>query len=134
MAKLEGSINDNLEYIYIYIFIYSSLTRSYIPTPKKLANKNPIINLQNKDDKCFLYSTSISVYYDEIDKKYPGRVSKKLSEYRERLNIDNINFPRSIKDIQQFEKDNPDISITSFEYGGFHKIKEDDNDDHNTKE
>ena len=81
-----------------------------------------------------MYSTGISVYYDEIDKKYPGRVSKKLLECCERLNYDNINFPPSIKDIQQFEKDNPDISITSFEYGGFHKIKEDDNDDHNTKE
>ena len=90
--------------------------------------------MQNKNNKCFLYSTGISVYYDEIDKRYPGRVSKKLSECRERLNIDNINYPRSIKDNQQFEKVDPDISITSFEYGGFHKIKEDDNDDHNTKE
>ena len=31
-------------------------------------------------------------------------------------------------------KDNLDIFITIFEYGGFHKIKEDDNDDENTKE
>ena len=81
-----------------------------------------------------MYSTGISVYYDEIDKKYPGRVSKKLLECCERLNYDNINFPPSIKDIQQFEKDNPDISITSFEYGGFHKIKEDNNNDDNAKE
>ena len=31
-------------------------------------------------------------------------------------------------------KDNLDIFITIFEYGGFHKIKEDDNDDESTKE
>ena len=42
------------------------------------------------------------------------------------LNIDNINFPPKIKDIEQFEKDNPDISITIFEYDGFEKIKEDE--------
>ena len=52
----------------------------------------------------------------------------------EQLNTANINFPPTIQDIEQFEKDNLDISITIFEYGGFHKIKEDDNDDENTKE
>ena len=40
----------------------------------------------------------------------------------------------TIKDAAHVEKDNLDISITIFEYGGFHKIKEDDNDDENTKE
>ena len=50
------------------------------------------------------------------------------------MNIDNINFLPSIKDVEQFEKNNTDISITIFEYGGFHKIKEDDNDNENTKE
>ena len=89
---------------------------------------------KNKDDKCFLYATGISVFSDELGNKHLERISKKLLKCWERLNIDNINFPPSIKDIEQFEKDNPDISITIFEYGGFHKIKEDDNDDDNTKE
>ena len=44
-------------------------TRSCVPTPKKLLNKNAIINPQNKDDKCFLYATAMSAYYDEIDKR-----------------------------------------------------------------
>ena len=89
---------------------------------------------KNKDDKCFLYATGISVFSDELGNKNLERISKKLLKCCEQLNIDNINFPPSIKDIEQFEKDNPDISITIFEYGGFHKIKEDDNDDDNTKE
>ena len=66
--------------------------------------------------------------------KNPCRISKKLLKSWERLNIDNISFPPTIRDIEQFEKDNPDISITIFEYGGFHKIKEDDNNNENTKE
>ena len=43
------------------------------------------------------------------------------------MNIDKIEFPPEIKDIEQFEKDNPDISITLFKYDAFHKIKEDEN-------
>ena len=75
----------------------------------------------------FLYAIAISVYYDEIDKKHPGRISKNLLKCCERLNIDNIDFPPKIKHIEQFEKDNPDISVTIFEYDGSKKIKEDEN-------
>ena len=52
---------------------------------------------------------------------------KNLLKCCERLNIDDIEFPPKIKDIEQFEKDNRDISIRIFEYDGFHKIKEDEN-------
>ena len=131
MARLEGASNHKLEFINnIYIKFHEinpPNTRSYISTPKKLLNKNAIINPQNKDIRCFLYATAISVYYDEIDKKHPSRISKNLLKCCERLNIDNIEFPPKIKDIEQFEKDNRDISITIFEYDGFHKIKEDEN-------
>ena len=82
MARLEGSSNHRLEFINnIYVKFYDinpPSTRSYIPTPKKLANKNAIIKPKKKDDKCFLCSTGISVYYDEIDKKHPSRVCKKI--------------------------------------------------------
>ena len=70
----------------------------------------------------FLYPIAISVYYDEIDKKHPSRISKNLLKCCEQLDIDNTEFPPVIKDIEQFEKDNPDISITIFEYDGFQKI------------
>ena len=131
MARLEGASNHKLEFINnIYIKFHEinpPNTRSYISTPKKLLNKNAIINPQNKDSKCFLYATAILFYYDEIDKKHPSRISKNLLKCCERLNIDNIESPPKIKNIEQFEKDNRDISITMFEYDGFHKIKEDEN-------
>ena len=66
--------------------------------------------------------------------KHLGRISKQILKCWKRLNIDNINFPVSIKDTGQFEKHNPDISIAIFKHGGFHKIKENDNDDDKTKE
>ena len=103
-------------------------TRSCVPTPKKLWNKNAIINPQNKDDKCFLYAIAISAYYNEIDKRVPSRISKNLLKCCERLNVQYIKFPPKIKDIEQFEKSNPDISITIFEYDGFEKIKQNGNE------
>ena len=102
-------------------------TTSYIPTSKTLLNRNAIINPQNKDDKCFLYAIPISAYYDEIDKTVPSRVSKNLLKCCEQLNIENIEFPPKRKDVEQFEKDNPDISITIFEYDGFEEIKKNGN-------
>ena len=138
MARLEGASNHKLEFIEnIYVKFHKinpPSARSFVLTPRKLADKKNYINPKNKDDKCFLYATGISVFSDELGNKNLERISKKLLKCCEPLNIDNINFPPSIKDIEQFEKDNPDISITIFEYGGFHKIKEDDNDDDNTKE
>ena len=77
----------------------------------------------------FLYATTISIFYNYLHKKNPGRINKKLPNYCKLLNIDNINFPPAIKHIQQFEKDNPTISITIFEFGGIKKIDDDNNDD-----
>ena len=112
MARLEGASNHKSKYINnIYIKFHEinpPNTRSSIPRPKKLFNKNAIINPWNKD-KCFLYAIVISVYYDEIHKKHPGRISKNLLKCCERLNIDNISFPPKIIDIKQFGKDNPGL-------------------------
>ena len=101
MARLEGASNHKLEFINnIYIKFHEinpPNTRTYIPTPKKLLNKNAIINPQNKDDKCFLYAIAIiSIYYDEIDRKDANRISNKLLKCCERLNIENIEFPPKI--------------------------------------
>ena len=82
LARLEGASNHKSKYVNeIYIRFYKinpPNTRTYISTPKKLLNKNAIINPQNKDDKCFLYAIAISVYYDKLDKKHPNRISRKL--------------------------------------------------------
>ena len=52
MAKLEGASYHKLEFLNnIYIKFHeinAPNARTYIPTPKKLLNKNAIINPQNK--------------------------------------------------------------------------------------
>ena len=127
VARLDGASNHKLEFIdniYVKFHVINLPTaRSFIPTPKKLADKKAITNPQNKDNKYFLYAKGISVFNDELGNKNPDRITKKLLRCCERLNIDNISFPPSIKDIEQFEKDNHGISITIFEYGVFYKTK-----------
>ena len=120
MARLEGASNHKLEFI-DNIYVKPPYCKKICTHTKKLANNGAIINLQNEDD--FLYAVGISVVSNELGNKNHCRITKKLLKFCERLNIDNINFPASIKDIEQFEKDNSDISITIFEYVGFHKIK-----------
>ena len=134
LDDLTTSLIQNREDNMARLEINPPSARSYIPTPEKLANQKAVINPKNNNNKSFLYSTGIFVFYDEIDMKNPSRVSKKSLKCCDRLNIDNINFPPTIKDIEQFEKDNLDIPITIFEYGDFHKIKEDDHNDENIKE
>ena len=96
-------------------------TVSYIPLrgetwivlPKELANKNAIINIQNKDNKCFLWCVLRALNPREKDSQ---RIDKKLKEKENTLNMDGIEYPVSLKDIDKFEKQNPTISITVFGY------------------
>ena len=46
----------------------------------------------------------------------PERIDKKLKEKENTLNMEGIEYPVSLKDIDKFERQNPSISITVFEY------------------
>ena len=86
---------------------------TWIALPKELTNKNAIINMQNKDNKCFLWCVLRALNPCE---KNPQRIDKKLKEKENTLNMDGIDYPVSLKDIDKFENQNPTISITVFGY------------------
>ena len=88
---------------------------TYIYVPKELADKKAIINIQNKDNKCFLWCVLRALNPDE---KNPQRLDKKLMGKENTLNIEGIDYPVSLKDLGKFEKQNPTISITEFGYEG----------------
>ena len=83
----------------------------WIPLPKELSNKNSIINPKNEDNKCFLWCVLRALNPCE---KNPQRIDKKLKEKENTLNMDGIEYPVSLKDIDKFENQNPSISITVF--------------------
>ena len=87
---------------------------TYILLPKELAYKKAIINVQNKEDnKCFLWSVLRALNPDE---KNPQRLDKNLMGKENTLNMEGIDYPVSLKDLDKFEKQNPSISITVLGY------------------
>ena len=82
---------------------------TWIPLPKELADKKAIINIKNKDNKCFSYCVLRAIYPTN---NHPERVDKELMEKENTLNMEGIEHPVSLKDIDRFEKQNLEISIT----------------------
>ena len=100
----------------LHIVDYNPLRgETWIALPKALANKNAIINPKNKDNKCFMWCVLRAL---NPRKKDSERIDKKLKEKENTLNMEGIEYPVSLKDIDKFENQNPSISITVLGYEG----------------
>ena len=75
---------------------------SYTQLPQFIKNTGSIINIKNKDDKCFLWSCIASRHLPERDAE---RV-KQYEKYIQEFNCDKINFPMKLTQIANFEKNN----------------------------
>ena len=78
---------------------------SYIPLPNWISNKKAIVNIKNKDDKCFLWCI---LRYLHPKETHEERI-KDLEYYEFSLNTKGITFPMKLKDITKFEKLNPSL-------------------------
>ena len=78
---------------------------SYIPLPDWIKNKKAIVNIKNKDDKCFLWCILRYLHRKERDEE---RI-KDLEKYEFLLNTKGITFPMKINNITKFEKLNPEL-------------------------
>jgi hypothetical protein len=81
---------------------------SYIETPPRFRNRS-IINIHNKNDRCFEYSVLAGLYPAKRNVCHPSSYKKNLGT----LNFNNINFPikPNKNTIEKFEEQNPEISI-----------------------
>ena len=104
----------------IHIVDYQTLKgKSYIPLPDFLMRKKAIINMENKDDKCFLWSV---LRYLHPQEEHSSRIND-LRKYENDLNFKGISFPVKVKDIQKFENQNPDLpGINVFSINDNNKI------------
>ena len=84
---------------------------SYIPLPIKLRSKHAIINVKNKDKKCFMWYVLAALHPCH---QHSERISQ-YYDHKNSLNFDEISFPVKMEDIPKFEKQN-DISINVFGY------------------
>ena len=83
---------------------------SYCKLPKSFCNSKSIVNIQNNDNYCFLWSILAHIY--KVD-NHRDRVSHYENHFHE-LNQDDIQFPMKIKDIPTFERLN-NLNINVFE-------------------
>ena len=104
--------------------------KNYIPLPKWLGDKKAIINMKNKDNKCFLWCVLRAL---NPKKDNPERLDKDLMAKENTLNMEGIEYPVSLKDLNKFKKQNPTISITVLGYEGkrFCPLRKSSNTDRN---
>ena len=86
---------------------------SYLPLPEELQHsKHGIINLKNKDDKCFIWNL---VRYLNPQKNHPERIKQEDYEFITKLDLSGITFPATVDQIPKIEKQN-NININLFGY------------------
>ena len=111
---------DEVTLFQLHVVKYKRLAASsYIPTPKELAGTRSILNIQNKDNKCIVWS--ILAHFHPIDSKlHAARVTNYLS-YKHEINVNGVSFPTPLKDVGKLERQN-DISINVFGYDKEEKV------------
>ncbi|KAK3084100.1 hypothetical protein FSP39_008173 [Pinctada imbricata] len=87
---------------------------SFMPLPAKLAAKKAIVNVQNTDYRCFMWSVLAALHPIQGINIHPNRVISYV-EHIDELDFTEISFPVKISDIPKFEKRN-DISVNVFGY------------------
>ena len=107
MEEFEGNgsglISDGLQKMVINVYkVHDIQASSYIPLPKKYHDSKSILNIQNNDNYCFLYS----VLAHFIKPLYHRERASWYTPYFQNLNIDGLVFPMQVKDIPKFERQN----------------------------
>ena len=86
---------------------------SYIPLPKKLRDKKAIINVQNADNRCFMWSILEALHPIQYD-HHPYRIHH-YEPFTNELNFEGIEFPVAIDKVSKFGRQNK-ISVNVFGY------------------
>ena len=82
---------------------------SYISLPKILADKKAIINIQNDDEKCLIWSVLAALHPAQNN---PQRVSN-YEPFQHEVQTEGITFPTPLHQLDQFEKRN-NLSLNVF--------------------
>ena len=85
---------------------------SKILVPEVLRMKNTLINMENEDDKCFMYAATRAL---NLVDNHPERISPELKKQTEELNWGGIEFPTPCSErmYKKFEENN-DVSLLVF--------------------
>ncbi|CAG9840781.1 unnamed protein product [Diabrotica balteata] len=106
-TDIDGMVEDGSN---VNINKFSSISAStYIRLPTPLARKHAILNIENKDNKCFAWSVMAAVFPATGNPTKP----ESYPPYDTLLNFEGIDFPMKLKDIKKFETLN-NISVNVY--------------------
>ena len=105
----------NVDRLELHVAPYLPISASsYIATPTYITQKKAVVNIQNEDNFCFLWSVLAALH--PIN-GHPERVSYYLP-FQKELNITNLKFPLTVTNVIKFEKLNATISVNVFAFEG----------------
>ena len=84
---------------------------SWIELDKFLVSKKAIINMKNNENECFKWCVTRAL---NMKKKNNERIDKELIEKSKEFHWEGIEFPVKLDQIEKFEKNNADISVSVF--------------------
>ena len=115
-----GWVFHSVKSLQINVYKYRPLKgSSFIVLPKMIQNKKACLNIQNKDEKCFLYCI---VAHDHPMKhiERENMAKKYVNEY----DSTGINYPMTLNQIPKFEKqNNKSINVYAHEITFDHETK-----------
>ena len=114
ISKGSGWVIERILNFYLNIVSYVPLKgRSYIPLPEELRHhRKGLINLQNDDDRCFLWC---HVRHLNPIENNPQRVKETDKALAKELDYTGVTFPVTIRDMSKIEKQNK-ININAYVY------------------
>ena len=114
-----GLVIKKINFIEIVMFQYVPLQGSaFFETPSYLPGKT-VINIKNKDEKCFMYAILCSYMKLILKIDSNGMHFERVSTYKDyltSLNFNNINWPATQNDYSTFEINNTDYCLYVYGY------------------
>ena len=113
---LKDSTIDNKESVINDILNKKTIKNdnSYVKTPVSIRYKKTVLSLRTNDNKSFQYSITLSLYQKEIGNN--SIRTTKINLYINNFNWNNINFPPTNQDYENFEINNEKISLNVYQF------------------
>jgi len=91
---------------------------TFIPTPKHIAGKRAVVNINSMDNYCFQYSVLAGMNPISVNSHQHKNRLYVYKPFMHMLNMEGIQSPVPLSSIGKFESQNPDISVNVLYHDG----------------
>ena len=86
--------------------VYSITRVNISATTKEIASKKAVVNIQNKDDLCFLWAVIAGIHGNSDPEGCNPQPVAHYQQWEHEFNLTGIAMPMALKDIPRFERMN----------------------------